>query len=377
MALKGSNNEARIWNYCIARGLTEAGAAGLMGNLYAESALNPKNLQNSYEKKLGHTDESYTAAVDNGTYGNFVRDRAGYGLAQWTYWSRKEALLAFARSKGRSIGDLEMQLDFCFKELSSGYKAVLNTLKTATTVRAASDSVLLKFERPADMSEAAQKRRASYGQKYFDKYAVAGKDTKKEENKVGKMTSAAFVEKLIDVAKNYKTLYVMGCFGAPMSAANKKRYTSNHTYNKQAARTRMINAASADTFGFDCVCLIKGILWGWRGDTAKSYGGASYAVNGVPDIGADQMITKCAGVSTDFSNVAVGEALWCEGHIGVYIGNGLGVECTPRWDNKVQITAVANIGKKAGYNARTWRKHGKLPYIDYTGAQTDTSGGTG
>ena len=127
----------------------------------------------------------------------------------------------------------------------------------------------------------------------------------------------------------------------------------------------MINAASADTFGFDCVCLIKGILWGWRGDTAKSYGGASYAVNGVPDIGADQMITKCAGVSTDFSNVAVGEALWCEGHIGVYIGNGLGVECTPRWDNKVQITAVANIGKKEGYNARTWRKHGKLPYIDY------------
>ena len=158
MALKGSNNEARIWNYCIAQGLTEAGAAGLMGNLYAESALNPKNLQNSYEKKLGHTDESYTAAVDNGTYENFVRDRAGYGLAQWTYWSRKEALLAFARSKGRSIGDLEMQLDFCFKELSSGYKAVLNTLKTATTVRAASDSVLLKFERPADMSEAAQKR---------------------------------------------------------------------------------------------------------------------------------------------------------------------------------------------------------------------------
>ena len=190
--------------------------------------------------------------------------------------------------------------------------------------------------------------------------------------------SDAGILKEIKTARRWRNKIVndMGCFGAPMSAANKKRYTSNHTYNKQAARTRMINAASADTFGFDCVCLIKGILWGWRGDTAKSYGGASYAVNGVPDIGADQMITKCAGVSTDFSNVAVGEALWCEGHIGVYIGNGLGVECTPRWDNKVQITAVANIGKKAGYNARTWRKHGKLPYIDYTGAQTDTSGGT-
>ena len=93
-----------------------------MGNLYAESALNPKNLQNSYEKKLGHTDESYTAAVDNGTYGNFVRDRAGYGLAQWTYWSRKEALLAFARSKGRSIGDLEMQLDFASRSFRADTK---------------------------------------------------------------------------------------------------------------------------------------------------------------------------------------------------------------------------------------------------------------
>lgn len=189
---------------------------------------------------------------------------------------------------------------------------------------------------------------------------------------MAKMKAAEFVEKLIDAAKNYKTLYIMGCFGAPMTAANKKRYCSNHTYNKQAARTAMIKAASADTFGFDCVCLIKGILWGWDGDTSKQYGGAGYAINGVPDIGADTMITKCAGVSKDFSNIAVGEALWCEGHIGVYIGNGLGVECTPRWENDVQITAVANIGKKSGYNARTWTKHGKLPYIEYDAAEQDT-----
>ena len=186
---------------------------------------------------------------------------------------------------------------------------------------------------------------------------------------MAKMKAAEFVEKLIDAAKNYKTLYIMGCFGAPMTAANKKRYCNNHSYNKQAARTAMINAASADTFGFDCVCLIKGILWGWDGDTSKQYGGAGYAINGVPDIGADTMITQCAGVSKDFSNIAVGEALWCEGHIGVYIGNGLGVECTPRWENDVQITAVANIGKKSGYNARTWTKHGKLPYIEYSGAE--------
>ncbi|MBP3448367.1 MAG: hypothetical protein J6K51_05050 [Clostridia bacterium] len=176
------------------------------------------------------------------------------------------------------------------------------------------------------------------------------------------MKSTDFITKLKNIANNYKTLYVMGCFGAPMTPANKKRYCNNHAYNKKAARTQMIMAASADTFGFDCVCLIKGVLWGWCGDKNKTYGGASYAVNGVPDIGADAMITKCSGVSKDFSSIVPGEAVWMPGHIGVYIGDGLAIECTPAWDNCVQITAVGNIGKKAGYNTRTWTKHGKLPY---------------
>lgn len=60
------------------------------------------------------------------------------------------------------------------------------------------------------------------------------------------MTSAEFVKRLKAAATDYKTLYVMGCFGAPMNSANKKRYTANHSYNKQAARTAMINAATAD-----------------------------------------------------------------------------------------------------------------------------------
>ncbi len=177
------------------------------------------------------------------------------------------------------------------------------------------------------------------------------------------MTNIELANKLKDIAKNYKTLYVMGCFGAPMTVSNKKRYTQNHSYNRQASRTAMINAASADTFGFDCVCLIKGVLWGWKGDKNAVYGGASYACNGVPDIGADTMITVCKNVSTDFSKIEIGEAVWMEGHIGVYVGDGLAVECTPRWDNKVQITACNR--SVSGYNRRNWTKHGRLPYVTY------------
>lgn len=172
------------------------------------------------------------------------------------------------------------------------------------------------------------------------------------------------------VAKKHKTLYVMGCFGAPLTSTNKTRYTQNHSYNRQATRTAKIKAGSSDTFGFDCVGLIKGLLWGWNGSTGKTYGGAKYAANSVPDINADTMIRRCTEVSTSFSGIQPGEVVWTEGHIGIYIGGGLAVEATPSWADRVQITAVLNIGSKAGYNGRRWKKRGKLPYISYTTCKT-------
>lgn len=117
----------------------EFGVAGLMGNLYAESALRSNNLQQSYETKLGYSDITYTSAVDNGSYDNFVKDSAGYGLAQWTYWSRKQAMLEYHQSKKKSIGDLQTQLEFLIKELSESYKGVWSDLKNASTILDASN----------------------------------------------------------------------------------------------------------------------------------------------------------------------------------------------------------------------------------------------
>lgn len=180
------NNEKIIWDYLMELISNPYGTAGLMGNLFAESGLDPQNLQNSYEKKLGYTNASYTQAVDEGTYTNFINDKAGYGLAQWTYWSRKQNLHNFAQNAGKGIGDLQMQLDFLKKELIEGYKGVLATLKAATSVREASDCVLTKFERPADQSETVQVKRANYGQTYFGKYATKGT----EGNDMGYTNSA-------------------------------------------------------------------------------------------------------------------------------------------------------------------------------------------
>lgn len=170
-----NTNDKIIWEYLKSKGLSDYGCAGLLGNLYAESALNPQNLQNTFNKSLGMTDEKYTCAVDNGTYVDFVKDSAGYGLAQWTYWSRKQNLLNFAQAAGTSIGDLDMQLDFLWKELNNGYRGVLDVLKNAVSVLEASNVVLLEFERPANQSESVQKKRAEYGQLYYDKFAFAMK----------------------------------------------------------------------------------------------------------------------------------------------------------------------------------------------------------
>lgn len=164
-------DEKAMYNFFKACGFNDYGAAGLMGNLFAESGLRSNNLQNSYERKFNMTDDEYTKAVDDGTYTNFVYDKAGYGLAQWTFWSRKEALLKYSVECKTSIGDMEMQCEFLINELKKDFKSVYTTLKIATSVKEASDTVLLKFEKPANQSEANLDRRASYGQKYYDKYA--------------------------------------------------------------------------------------------------------------------------------------------------------------------------------------------------------------
>lgn len=190
------------------------------------------------------------------------------------------------------------------------------------------------------------------------------------------MTASDFHEKL-KLALDSKTLYVMGCFGAPMTPKNKERYSNNYAYNKQASRTKKIKAATPDTFGFDCVNLVKGVLYGWNADISKVYGGAVYKSNDVPDIGTDSIIKQCRDVSTDFSKLQNGELLWKKGHVGVVYdaANGLAIECTPSWKDGVQITAIAgadwHTGEALKYHSRQWTSHGKLPWIDYTEEEED------
>ncbi|MCR5136260.1 MAG: hypothetical protein K6C12_04055 [Oscillospiraceae bacterium] len=165
------NNEQAVWDRLFALIRNPFGVSGVMGNFQAESAMRSDNLQDSYQAGLGMNDAQYTAAVDNGSYRNFVHDGAGYGLYQATWWSIKQHLLQYARIRGTSVGDRDMQVDAFCSLLRSEYSSVWNTLLTATSVRQASDAVLLGFERPADQSEAVQRYRAALARQFYDRFA--------------------------------------------------------------------------------------------------------------------------------------------------------------------------------------------------------------
>ena len=158
-----------IWNFLKGWLGNNYGVAGLMGNLDAESALNPINLQNTYNTEFGLTDAEYTAQVDAGS--RSFEDSAGYGLAQWTYYTRKRNLLEFAKERLCSVGCLGTQLAFLKKEMEDHYPSLVLILKNAQTIGEASNAVLTTYERPADMGEAVKAKREQMGQVYLKKFA--------------------------------------------------------------------------------------------------------------------------------------------------------------------------------------------------------------
>jgi hypothetical protein len=172
------SDKRKIWNYLISAGMTQQGAAGMMGNLQAESGLIPNRVEirclNRYkEQGKVYTDSTYTAFVNDGTISKaeFLRPMGkqyGYGLAQWTSPSRKEGLYDLCKRLKVSIGDLNAQLEFLIKELKTGYTSVWKTLTSTKDIRTASNAVLMKFEMPADQGVSVQNTRYNYSKAIYD-----------------------------------------------------------------------------------------------------------------------------------------------------------------------------------------------------------------
>ena len=170
--------ENEIWRLILALTSSAAFTAALMGNLYAESGLRSNNLQQTYEQKLHESDVTYTAKVDDGTFSRdtFVHDSAGYGLVQWTYYSRKQGLYDYWKQyyPKRSIGDCEMQIMYCHRELQwyDVYKAKDKSGIDELTVR-----ILKEYEAPADTGAKEQAKRIKYAHEIYDRNINKGSTT--------------------------------------------------------------------------------------------------------------------------------------------------------------------------------------------------------
>lgn len=170
-----------VWKFFHNKGINDYAVSAIEGVLYASSGLSSNNLANLYNNKLNMSDTEYTNAVDNGSYTNFVNDGAGYGLAQWTYSSRKAGLQTLASMKNKSVGDLNLQLDYIWNELETNYKSALNELKNSTSLE---DAVRTFLKGYAGVDpEKYLESRVNYAQGYFNKFSN-GNISGGTENKV-------------------------------------------------------------------------------------------------------------------------------------------------------------------------------------------------
>lgn len=177
------------------------------------------------------------------------------------------------------------------------------------------------------------------------------------------MKSTEFVQKLKDIATKTPTLYVQGCYGAPLKSNTIQRYIKNSSLNLSRSGIIQIHSNTEPiTFGFDCVCLIKSVLDGWNSDATKPYGGADYK-SGVPDTTIEQLIKSGQYAKIDtLQHLTPGMFLSNRyfGHIGVYIGNDKVLECNLDSSAGIDGVIISDI------NDRSWYWGCLSDYIDYT-----------
>ena len=190
------------------------------------------------------------------------------------------------------------------------------------------------------------------------------------------MTSEEFC-KLAEKAADSVTVYATGGIGFNLTYPGQLEYllgTYSNRKREQLFRERIAVAEASGTvcWAFDCVCLVKSILWGWTGDESKPLGGAEYGSNGVPDIDINTILARSGGGSEDFTDIVPGELITCSdgGHAGIYIGGGYAVEATTAWDRQVSVSGVLNLLERYPElddyaKTRTWQYHARLPWIEY------------
>lgn len=177
-------SEASIWSKLRAKGLSEKATAAVMGNWQAESGLCAYRLQGDFSDGWVRSIE-YTARVDSGEISReqFIYNGpggGGYGAAQWTFWSRKQGLYDLAKSRGVSIGDEQVQIDWFYQEIQKPeyiykknnyeqYQVFKYLNMDGESLLDMTKAVMRGYEKPHDQSDAEAAKRAKWGQDIWER----------------------------------------------------------------------------------------------------------------------------------------------------------------------------------------------------------------
>ena len=198
----------KVWTRLIKAGMTKAGAAGMMGNMFAESGIIANRVEELCLLRLKeagkhYTHATYTAFVDDGTItkAQFLNPlpgkRYGYGLCQWTSPGRKAGLYDLCKKRAVSIANLNAQLDWLIAELHTSYQGVWKVLISTSDISTASNKVLIDFEQPADTGNSVRQTRYNYSTEFYNRYAKKAGDIT-VSNKI--KTEAEAINAVINVA---------------------------------------------------------------------------------------------------------------------------------------------------------------------------------
>lgn len=156
--------------------------------------------------------------------------------------------------------------------------------------------------------------------------------------------------KWAQMAYDNKWGYVWGSHGNVLTANELKKlektFGSHVTDKEEYIKSHWLGRRTSD-----CVGLIKG--YGWYDETS---GTIKYGTNGMKDVTADGMFNAAVekGPISTMPDIP-GIAVWHQGHIGVYIGNGYVIHAANTYDGVIK-TPITSSG---------WTHWLKVPYINY------------
>ena len=155
---RGEKAGPAIWNMLHQVGFNDIGAAGVMGNMMKESNL-------------------YSDIVEGGSHSpEITGDGNGYGLCQWTFPSRKQALADYARQNGVSSSDPGLQVSFIAHEAKTlpEFSGLIESCNACSTPSEAARTFHEIYEGSADVEGGIQKRCAWAEEAFKNKGDIAG-----------------------------------------------------------------------------------------------------------------------------------------------------------------------------------------------------------